>query len=267
MSVIGPYLIGTIADDCMYYPCTDSRTGERHCVLRMDSKAFATVAHVLSNEFKGVQRTRAVHIMDGKAYLFKSRNYGDLYSHLKYYKRLSEIQAMPLFRQMVETVKDVHSSGIVLRNLRLKKFVFIDVHKTMLNLQSLEDCYQGTDLLTERQCGIAYISPEMLQPGPYSGRAANMWCLGVILFTLLVGCYPILINTRNIITTIQEGRYCIPDFVSPLACSLIASLLCSDPYRRFSAETTLEHPWFKITTESQPCSTNDQIVPSAQTPD
>ena len=41
--------------------------------------------------------------------------------------------------------------------------------------------------LSERHCCPAYACPEMLQPGKYSGKAADIWSLGVILSTLLEG--------------------------------------------------------------------------------
>eukprot|EP00731_Ephydatia_muelleri_P033706 Em0036g10a len=161
-----------------------------------------------------------------------------------------EVKAVPLFRQIVEMVQDVHSKGIVLAEIKLKKFVFVDIHKTMLRLQSLEGSYPGTDQLTNRHSCYAYSCPEMLQPGPYSGKAADMWSLGVILYTLLVGHYPFFdMNLQILFSKIQAGHYYIPKFISPLGCSLIASLLCHNPCRRLSAETALEHPWFNAPSE------------------
>ena len=260
---VGPYLLDRAIGDGINHPCVNSRTGERLFVQRMDLKAFVSMAYILLNECKGVQRTQDVYILDGKAYLFKGMSFGDLHNYLKQHKHLSEIQAVPLFRQIVEMVQDVHSKGIVLRDLKLKKFVFVDIHKTMLRLQSLEDSYQGTDQLTDRHGCPAYVCPEMLQPGPYSGRAADMWSLGVILYTLLVGHYPFFdTNPQDLFSKIQTGYYYIPEFISPLARSLIASLLCYDPFRRLSAETTLEHPWFNAPSERLIRPPDDQTVPS-----
>lgn len=126
---VGPYLVDRTIYDGMYQPCVDSRTGEHLTVQRMDIKAFLSMAYILLNDCKGVQRTKDVCILDGKAYLFRGTSFGDLHNYLKHHKHLSEVQAVPLFRQIVEMVQDTHSKGIVLRDLKLKKFVFVDIHK------------------------------------------------------------------------------------------------------------------------------------------
>ena len=124
---VGPYLVEYRAiGDC---PCVNSRTGERLFVQRMDLKAFMSMGYILLNECKGVQRMQDVHILDGYAYLFKEISFGDLHTYLKQHKHLSEVKAVPLFRQIVEMVQDVHSKGIVLAEIKLKKFVFVDIHK------------------------------------------------------------------------------------------------------------------------------------------
>lgn len=51
---------------------------------------------------------------------------GDLHSYVRVRKRLREPEAKRLFRQMCEVVKRCHEEGIVLRDLKLRKFVFAD---------------------------------------------------------------------------------------------------------------------------------------------
>lgn len=54
---------------------------------------------------------------------------GDLHSYVRIRKRLREAEAKRLFRQMCETVKACHDQGIVLRDLKLRKFIFADEEK------------------------------------------------------------------------------------------------------------------------------------------
>ena len=64
--------------------------------------------------------------------------------------------------------------------------------RTELKLESLEDAIvlddHSHDLLSDKHGCPAYVSPEILTShAQYSGRAADMWGLGVMLYTMLVG--------------------------------------------------------------------------------
>ena len=72
----------------------------------------------------------------------------------------------------------------------LSKISFLS-YRTTLRLESLEDAVvleSEDDLLTDKHGCPAYVSPEILRTNSqYSGRAADMWGLGVMLYTMLVG--------------------------------------------------------------------------------
>lgn len=66
---------------------------------------------------------------ESKAYVFLDQNYGDLHSYVRQKKRLKEEEACRLFKQIVSAVNHCHQNGIVLRDLKLRKFVFSDAEK------------------------------------------------------------------------------------------------------------------------------------------
>ena len=59
-----------------------------------------------------------------KAYVFFDRHYGDLHSYVRQKKRLKEEEACHLFQQIVAAVQHCHDNGVILRDLKLRKFVF-----------------------------------------------------------------------------------------------------------------------------------------------
>lgn len=94
----------------------------------------------------------------------------------------------------------------------------------------------------------AYVTPEVLlsRGARYSGRAADLWSLGIILYTLLVGRYPFQdAGPFGLFTKIIRGHFTVPDFVSSRARCLIRHLLRRDPNQRLEAGDILLHPWFK----------------------
>ena len=62
-------------------------------------------------------------------YLVFPPAHGDLHSHVRLRKRLRESEARRLFRQIAEAVRACHDQGIVLRDLKLRKFVFADTQR------------------------------------------------------------------------------------------------------------------------------------------
>ena len=120
--------------------------------------------------------------------------------------------------------------------------------------QMLENCY-GCPL---------YVAPESISGATYNGMAADMWSVGVITYTLLAGYYPFSDPDRNtLFLKIRSGRYTIPVDVSPLAKSMIASLLSHDPQKRPAARMVQHHPWLtNPPSSSQDILIEDQVVPA-----
>uniref|UniRef100_A0A6M2DNM6 Putative serine/threonine protein kinase n=1 Tax=Xenopsylla cheopis TaxID=163159 RepID=A0A6M2DNM6_XENCH len=226
--------------------------------------------HFLLQELDHVSHPREVVLGPGKAYLlFDKAQGGDLHSHVRARRRLREPEARRLFRQMATAVRDCHKLGVVLRDLKLRKFVFADEQRTKLRLESLEDAVvlenPHLDCLRDKRGCPAYVAPEILRAHrDYSGRAADMWSLGVILYTMLVGRYPFNDSEHaSLFAKITRGVFVIPDCLSAKARCLVRSLLQRSPCDRLSAEDVLHHPWLinEERQEFQVRNNTDQQVP------
>lgn len=231
---------------------------------------MAPYRHLASHE--NINEIVDVIVGENKAYVFMQRSYGDLHSYVRTKKRLKENEASKLFVQIVRAVSHCHRSGIVLRDLKLRKFVFKNKDRTELKLECLEDAcvLEGAnDTLEDKHGCPAYVSPELLHcSGGYSGKLADVWSLGVMLYTMLVGRYPFQdIEPTVLFSKIRRGHFVIPDSLSSKAKCLVRSMMRQEPSQRLNAEELLDHPWFKST--FHPVSsfrvdkrTPDQTVPS-----
>jgi tribbles-like protein len=185
------------------------------------------------------------------AYVIFRRCHDDLHSYIRRKRRLREGEAAELFRQIVSAIKHCHKRGIVLRDLKLRKFVFANPQRSELVLEGLEDACllsdTDDDRLTDKHGCPAYVSPEILSSHGYSGKSADMWSLGVILYTMLFGQYPFHDTVASqLFGKIRRGHYTVPDSVSASARCLVKGLLRTEPSERLSVCEAARHPWFTL---------------------
>lgn len=75
---------------------------------------------------KNVAGIRDIILGERKAYVFLDKDFGDMHTLVKSCRRLDEGHACRLFRQVALAVAHCHQAGIVLGDLKLRKFVFTD---------------------------------------------------------------------------------------------------------------------------------------------
>ena len=90
---------------------------------------FASLAPLVYSDIEGVHRVLDVVQLHNQVYVFSSKPFGDLHNYLKQRRKLKEGLAASIFRQIVLLVRDAHRKNVVLRDLKLKKFVFEDHEK------------------------------------------------------------------------------------------------------------------------------------------
>jgi serine/threonine protein kinase len=79
-----------------------------------------------------VARSREIILGQSKAYILFPKGHGDLHSYVREKKRLREGEARELFSQIVAAVLHCHDNGVILRDLKLRKFVFADAERSGL---------------------------------------------------------------------------------------------------------------------------------------
>lgn len=276
---VGKYIIHQSSQTCESCTAIDQRTGDEYLckIVPLSKYRRSLAAYLATDGHPHVVSVWEVVLGEATAYIFFQKGFGDLHSYVREKKRLRQPEARSLARQVVEAVRHCHDSGLVLRDLKLRKFVFKDADRTELRLDGLDDAVvlsdtDASDLLTDKHGCPAYVSPEILSARRgYSGRGADLWSLGVMIYTMLVGRYPF--HDREpvvLFDKICRGVYKIPDAVPAPAKCLIRNLLRKDPLERLNAEEALEHPWFTRHEMAEPQARappaskgHDQMVPDA----
>ncbi|XP_053663434.1 tribbles homolog 2 [Anopheles marshallii] len=248
--LVDRYLLMEPVEGNNLYRCYDIKSHEELvCKIANNPCSNLLTAHFRLDGHQHVNSLHKVIQGNNQTYLLYSPSEGDLHSYVRVRKRLREPEARRLCRQMCEVVKSCHEQGIVLRDLKLRKFVFADRERTQLKLESLEDAVvlddPAEDLLQDKRGCPAYVSPEILRVNTtYSGKAADMWSLGVILYTMLVGRYPFNDSEHaSLFAKISRGQFTVPECLSSKARCMIRALLRRDPEERIASEDVLFHPW------------------------
>ena len=170
---------------------------------------------------------------------------GDLLQHVKYSGKLTEEEARPLFRQIVEGAVAIHSANVLHRDFKLDN-ILLERGKLKVKI-----CDFGVSRVVKKgqrineQCGTpAYIAPEIIADRGYEGFAADTWSLGVCLYAMLNGMVPFKAQTlKELHKLILTARYVLPDTMSPQAKDLVTRMLQLVPSYRIPLEEALEHPW------------------------
>lgn len=253
---------------------TNIHTGQSLLVKTLEGRAAHVLVahHALMGGCEGVRSPieMVVTACRRRAWVVFPAHHGDLHSYVRVRRRLREAEAQRLFSKVATTVAACHDAGLVLRDLKLRKFVFTDPDRQELELESLEDSVLvgEEDLLEDKHGCPAYVAPEILTSSSYSGRAADMWGLGVMLYTMLVGRYPFHhSDTSSLFAKIRCGEFKVPEWVSSRARHLITALLRRDPARRLAVHDVLSHPWLtRPPRDHPPRDPTDHTVPNMCVP-
>lgn len=70
-----------------------------------------------------------VVVTQDQVYVFLPSHHGDMHAYVRGRKRLDEEEAGRLFAQMLNAVAHCHRHGVILRDLKLRRFVFTDKYR------------------------------------------------------------------------------------------------------------------------------------------
>ncbi|OHT08703.1 CAMK family protein kinase [Tritrichomonas foetus] len=111
----------------------------------------------------------------------------ELFDLLVQCHRLQEEEGLDLFRQIIYALEYLHSLGICHRDLKPEN-ILLDANNNIKIADFGFARWMKSDVAST-SCGSPhYAAPEVIRAQPYSGRQADIWSAGVILYAMLSVC-------------------------------------------------------------------------------
>lgn len=176
------------------FEVVDQQTFHKYALKEIDLRTITAKARQnVANEVRIHRRLSHANIVrlidtftsiDRQSILLELCERGNLFK-LEKRQKLNAEQIQFVFCQVVNGLKHLHSTGVILRDLKPENVLLTNDYKVKLCdfgwaievVNSRKHC--------ERAGTLAYMSPESLQAEPQS-YASDMWSLGVLLYEMIV---------------------------------------------------------------------------------
>ena len=178
-------------------------------------KPALTLSQVL-NEIKALSKFKHYNIVTceevflDERYLhlvFELCEGGELYDYINEEGKLGLKEALSLLVQALDATKFMHAKNYCHRALCIENIMFLDSKRTKVKLIGFSGARELVDLpITEKYGNPLYMAPEVYS-GSYNEKC-DIWSLGVILFTMLMGFQPFEGNNVTELTkNINSAKY------------------------------------------------------------
>jgi len=167
---------------------------------------------------------------------------GELYKFLREAGCFPEEKAAKYITQLCDALSYCHSHGVVHRDVKPENLLLN--YNGDLKVSDFGWSVLGPDTRRRTLCGtLDYLPPEMLD-GQDHNHMVDIWCIGVLLYEMLVGNPPFeALGYAATYSKIRQGTVSFPDSMSRDAKDLISSLLVKNPRERISLAEIRIHPF------------------------
>ncbi|KAG0053377.1 hypothetical protein BGZ90_006247, partial [Linnemannia elongata] len=168
----------------------------------------------------------------------------------KYENVFSDAECRDVFQQMILGIEYLHEHDIIHRDIKPDNLLRSgDGTVKIVDFGVSEMFNKKGDDLTKKSAGSpAFMAPELCRHdhGEVSGRATDVWSMGVTLYCIRYGTLPYVSESiLEMHRVIREEDYQIPneETEDPLFVALIRKLLEKDPAKRITIEQLRTDPW------------------------
>ncbi|KAI8987066.1 kinase-like domain-containing protein [Pilobolus umbonatus] len=182
--------------------------------------------------------------MNDKSMLGIRRTSCDLFECIESHTQLSESQALYIFKQVVQCVNDLSDINVYHRDIKDENILIdADYNVKLIDfgaaIQIPVNCPRDSFTLTSFHGTVSFASPEILEGLPYRPEPAEVWSLGVLLYTLLFGQVPF--HSHKQAMTQPWNQPSIQR--STQSMELMDGLLRKNPNERLTLKQILYNPW------------------------
>ena len=253
------------------YLATDCQTGDLVAVKRIPKirkkSAPAKVQRNLRKEARLLEKLQFSPLVvsligkfedDRNAYLVMEHlQGGSLEEHVhKHRRELTESDVATVAKTVFEFLVACHDSDIVFADIKPSNFMLTSEYEdSLIGMKAIDfGCSQHQEdgeFLTSRTGTFKYFAPEVYRQR--YGTEADNWSTGIMLYRIMVGCYPWWLPNHSVTPAEAMEDICSSDPVpmldeqwasySPLAKDFVKMLLQKDTSVRMTAKEALQHPW------------------------
>jgi polo-like kinase 1 len=242
---------------CYEFTCSDTKKISASKVVSKSSLVKSRAKQKLISEIKIHKSLHHPSIVGFEHYFEDTENVyillemchnQSLNELLKRRKRLTEIEVQCYLVQMIKALKYLHSHRVIHRDLKLGNLFLTDKMELKVGDFGLATKLEFEGERKRTVCGTPnYIAPEILDGKTGHSYEVDIWSLGVICYTLIIGKPPF--ETQDVKTTykrIKMNAYTFPEgaVISDAGKSLITEILNTDPQKRPGLDQILAHDFF-----------------------
>ncbi|CZT05391.1 related to calcium/calmodulin dependent protein kinase C [Rhynchosporium graminicola] len=150
------------------------------------------------------------------------------------------------FRDMVLGIEYLHAQGVVHRDIKPDNLLLTDDDILKIVDFGVSEMFEkASDMMTAKSAGSpAFLPPELCvtRHGDVSGKAADIWSMGVSLYCLRFGRIPF--ERSGVLELYDSIRNDHPEIEGePEFCDLMQRMLEKDPKKRIKMAAIREHSW------------------------
>ena len=258
---IGPYeIISKLKDGCYskIYLAKSKYTGDNVCIKIIEKITFQENVEDLLLATRQIETLKILkhrnilsllEIYESPKFIFLITEYlsgKDLIEHLIIKKRFSEAEAQKIFFQLLDALYYMHKMNICHRDIRSDHIIFDNNNTPKIIGFSYSTFYNKNQKLKDSFGSICYACPEIIQENSYDPELADIWSLGVVLYTMVCGYLPFSEeNDEKNKDLITKGKIDFPKEISNKLKDLIKHMLDINSSKRYNFIKIMKHPWFK----------------------